>query len=170
MLFEGGIRVPFLMTYPAKLKTTGHYPHAISALDVFPTVLAAADISAPKELDGKNLFPYLSGINSSPPHQKLFWRYSDGAGYAVRKENYKLIYSGYKQDFLLFDLNVDPYEHTDLAEEKPVIVKILTAEYQAWTTGLIPAKWYDPHPANILKEEQKRQSIRDKAKQGQRKK
>lgn len=170
MLFEGGIRVPFLMTYPNKLKNVGHYPHAISALDIFPTVLAAANISSPKKLDGVDLLPYVSGMNSSPPHQKLFWRYSDGAGYAVRKDNYKLIYSGYKQDFLLFDLDHDPYEHINIAKKKPALVKELTAEYQAWTKGLIPAKWYDPHPANILKEEQKRQSIRDMAKQGQRKK
>nr|MBX2874608.1 sulfatase-like hydrolase/transferase [Saprospiraceae bacterium] len=170
MLFEGGIRVPFLLSYPDKLKYTHHYPHAISALDIFPTVLAAADITPTKPLDGVNLLPFISGNASSPPHHKLFWRYSDGAGYAVRKDNYKLIYSGYKEDVLLFNLDTDPFEKNNLAQEQPEKVKELLEEYQVWNKELIPAKWYDPHPENILKEEQKRQSIRNKAKAGEVKK
>lgn len=169
MLFEGGIRVPFLCSYPGKLTYPHHYPHAISALDIFPTVLAAADITPPKPLDGVNLLPFLSGSTSSPPHQKLYWRYSDGAGYAVRKDNYKLIYSGYKEKLLLFDLATDPYETSDLAQQHPEKVQELRLEYQAWNKELIPAKWYDPHPENILKEEQKRQNIRNKAKAGEKK-
>ena len=80
-----------------------------------------------------------------------------------------MIYSGYKENILLFDLATDPYETTDLAKKLPKKVQELTLEYQAWNKELIPAKWYDPHPENILKEEQKRQSIRNKAKAGEKK-
>lgn len=167
MLFEGGIRVPFFMSYPDKLKHPHHYPHAISALDIFPTVLAAADIKSPKSLDGINLLPYLSENTSSKPHPVLFWRYSDGAGYAVRKDNYKMIWSGYKQDHLLFDLNTDPYEQTNLVAQQPEKLEELKQEFELWNKQLIPAKWYDPHPENIVKEEQARQKIIEKAMKGE---
>lgn len=167
MLFEGGIRVPFLFTYAGKIKHPHHYPHAVSALDIFPTVLAAANIAPTKTLDGVNLLPFLSGNTAARPHQTLYWRYSDGAGYAVRKGDYKLIYSGYKEKLLLFDLATDPYEQEDLADQRADIVQELSVVYQDWNKKLIPAKWYDPHPENILKEEQKRQAVLEKARAGE---
>ena len=170
MLFEGGIRVPFLVSWPAKLKQSGRYSHPISALDIYPTVLAATEIDdhSGKPLDGVNLLPYLSGNSQGPPHQTLYWRYSDGAGYAVRHGKYKMVMSGYKQEFFLFNLDIDPYEHHNLASQKPQLLADMKVRYANWNKELIPAKWYDPHPENILKEENKRKALRQKAAAGER--
>ena len=171
MLFEGGIRVPFLISWPQGLTGGIRYEHAISALDIFPTILAAADIAHPeKKLDGLNLLPFLNGERQGAPHDLLFWRYSDGAGYAVRKGKFKMIRSAFKDEFFLFDLENDPYEHHNLRHQYPQQFDELKTDYEQWTKGLIPAKWYDPHLENVKKEEARRQSFLDQASAGEKKK
>ncbi|KXX70911.1 sulfatase [Flammeovirga sp. SJP92] len=171
MLFEGGIRVPFVISWPQGLKGGKRYEECITALDIFPTAMAATNSSLPdKELDGVNLLPYLKGKKKGHPHQTLYWRYSDGAGYAVRHGNYKLVYSGYKLESFLFDMEKDPLERHNLAEQKPEIVKQLKGLYTDWTEGTVKAKWHDPHAKNVLKEEKNRQQFIEKASAGEKKK
>ena len=171
MLFEGGIRVPFLITWPAKI-TGGRDNHEIvSALDIFPTILSATGVKDRKssQLDGTNLLPYLQNEKQGTVHDVLFWRYSDGAGYAIRKGDYKLVMSGFKQRTFLFDIKKDPYEQTDLASLFPNRVAELENLYMDWTKGTIKGLWQDPHAANILKEEGELQKILNKACEGQKK-
>jgi arylsulfatase A-like enzyme len=170
MLFEGGIRVPFLVSWPNGIKGGDRYLKSISALDIYPTILAATGIQYPnkEQLDGVNLLPFISGENKNTPHDILFWRYSNGAGYAVQKGKYKMVMSGYKNDFLLFDLENDPYEHHNLALQQPDKLAELKSDYAGWNKQNIPAKWYDPHLENVKKEELKRQSFIDKASAGER--
>ncbi|GGZ24633.1 N-acetylgalactosamine-6-sulfatase [Echinicola pacifica] len=170
MMFEGGIRVPFLFTWPEGIAGNQVYDHPISALDIFPTVIEAAGIKSPdKKLDGVNILPYMRGI-AEKPHRVLYWRYSDGAGYAVRDGNYKMVYSGYKEEYFLFDMEEDPFEHTDLKTLFPEKLHSLQQLYSAWNENTVPAKWYDPHAENVLKEEAERQNYINKAKGGERKK
>jgi len=169
MLFEGGIRVPFSVTWKNGINGGKVYDKVVSALDIFPTALAATNVKCPKEkvLDGVNLIPYFNGQNTEAPHDVVYWRYSDGAGYAVRQGKYKMVMSGYKQEFFLFDIDADPYEHTNLAKEMPDKLEELKGLYQEWTKGTVPAKWYDPHAENVLKEEEKRQQYIDAANKGE---
>lgn len=152
-LFEGGIRVPFLACWPEGINAGNRYMKSITALDIFPTILAAAGLEHPeKGLDGVNLLPYVNGQNNSKPHDVLFWRYSDGAGYAVQKGDYKIVNSAFKNNRIyLFNLKEDPYEMNDLAKQMPEKVDELQAEFDEWTKGTIPAKWHDPHIDNIDK-------------------
>ena len=122
------------------------------------------------QLDGVDLVPYLQGKNTGTPHQTLVWRYAcgdDSYGYAVRNGNYKLVYSIYKGKHLLFDLAADPWERNDIAAQNPATVKRLTALYEGWRGGLVEPKWLDPHGANVLKEEQKRQATVNAASRGE---
>ncbi|PWJ37949.1 sulfatase family protein [Sediminitomix flava] len=168
MLFEGGIRVPFLISWPKGIEGGKKFEHFITALDVFPTLVDASGVEPPnKELDGVSLIPYLNNKKRKAPHKTHFWRYSDGAGYAVRHGDYKLVYSGYKLKHLLFDLENDPYEQSNLADKFPNKVNELVRLYEEWSIGTVKAKWYDPHAANVLKEEKKRQSFLDKASAGE---
>ena len=171
MLFEGGIRVPFCVSWPKAIKGGQRYDLPVTALDIFPTTLAAAGIQTPAslQLDGVDLLPYLQGKKTGPPHQTLFWRYAcgdDSYGYAVRDGNDKLVYSVYKGKHLLFDLHADPWERVDIAAENPATVQRLTALYEDWRSGLVEPKWLDPHGPNVLKEEAKRQQAVDAAARG----
>ena len=81
-----------------------------------------------------------------------------------------MIMSGYKQEFLLFNLDIDPYEQNNLAVSEPEKLQELVLQYNNWNDQLVPAKWYDPHPENILKEENSRKAIRENAAKGETKK
>ena len=85
----------------------------------------------------------------------------------MRKGKHKMLFSAFKDDFFLFDLEKDPYEHHNLAGDLPEKLEELKADYLNWSKGTIPAKWQDPHIENVKKEEAKRQSFIDKASSGE---
>ena len=76
MTYEGGVRVPFVVSWPARLPSGKDYDGTVSSLDVFATALACAGVPMPtdKPHDGVNLIPYLTGENAGNPHDRLFWR------------------------------------------------------------------------------------------------
>lgn len=165
MLFEGGIKVPFFMVWPNKISSNTKYTKTISALDIFPTLLNAAGGNAKKErqLDGVDLIPFLENSANSVPHEKLFWRSTGGFEYAVRKGNFKLYKSSYKNKTLLFDLKNDPLERYDIASEYPKILANLEREYSHWNKKNIDPQWFDPHAENVKKEEENYQKSRRRA-------
>lgn len=151
-VYEGGVRVPFLVSWPAKIKP-GTYDQPVIALDFLPTALAAAESAGltPKNLDGVNLLPFLTGENSAAPHDTLFWRSSGpGGNNAVRRGSMKLVRLG-KSEPELYDLGADIGESKDLAAEKPEIVKELTAAIAEWEKGTIPPAFESPKGACCLK-------------------
>ena len=138
-MYEGGVRVPFAIKWPAAIAKGTTYEHPISTLDIFPTVLVAAGESLPTEnnLDGVDLMPFLSGANSEKPHDKLFWR--AGNIWATRDGDWKLIYAAERH--WLYDLSKDIGEKTNLADKRQDIVKAMTASYEEWNSGNIAPLW-----------------------------
>ena len=129
--YEGGIRVPFLVCWPAKLKA-GESQAVVSSLDILPTALAAAGLSGPTEkpLDGKNILPLLRG-ETRPPPRNLFWSAgSDEGWWAVRSGDWKLV--GEKGKIGVFDLSKDISEQDDLSKTMPEKVAELTRLHDAW--------------------------------------
>ncbi|MDO6736360.1 sulfatase [Wenyingzhuangia sp. 2_MG-2023] len=165
MLFEGGIREPFLISWPKKVKGNRVYKKPIIALDIFPTILSAANIEQPtsKKLDGVDLLPILTKKNKSLKERPMYWQYSGGEGYAVRDKNYKLIYSYYKKETFLFDIDKDEYENHNIAVNHPEIVEKLKQKYIAWTKDNVTPLWEDAHLFNCNREEKKREDIIRKA-------
>ena len=164
-LYEGGVRVPFLASWPGHLPEGATYDEPVSALDIYPTAAAAAD-AAPAHadrLDGVNLLPFLQGEKQFAPHDALYWRVSGGLGYAVRRGRYKLIKPAALEERQLFDLKLDPGERNNLAEEKPEVVRQLLARYRQWDAQLTSPLWQDPHPKNVEKEYQAVQDARRRA-------
>src|SRR5262249_14440577 len=90
-LWEGGVRVPFLLQWKARLPKGKVYPFPVIQLDLLPTALAAVggDIKADWKLDGVNLLPYLEGKNAGRPHDTLYWRF--GPQWAIRQGDWKLV-------------------------------------------------------------------------------
>ena len=165
MLFEGGIRVPFTMSWPAKLPQNTRYNQPVTSLDIFSTCLAAANLKLNDSLrlDGKNLLPFLKNNQTEAPHKALFWRVANGGEYAVRKGNYKLIKSAYKNKKMLFDLTEDEMETRDISSLKPELFNDLEKLYTNWSKDLAEPLWTDPHIQNVKKEEQNVQNIRFKS-------
>jgi arylsulfatase A-like enzyme len=130
--YEGGIRVPFIVSWPKRLPAARVCSVPIISLDVFPTAVAAAGGKMPggRTYDGKNMMPALAGKTSEALHDSLFWDTGRGA-WAVRHGKWKLVCSdGAKYE--LFDLDVDLDETKDLADKKPELVERLKKLHDEW--------------------------------------
>jgi arylsulfatase A-like enzyme len=114
--FEGGMHIPFFAKWPDKIKKNTKYDKRIHHTDIFSTILGAADIKPPKniQIDGKNLIPYLTDKKIGEPHETLYWK--NATYQAIIHDDWKLMRSEYpkKQEYL-FDLKNDPYEKNNLA-------------------------------------------------------
>ncbi len=129
-LTDGGIRVPFSVTWPARLDSERTYDPMVSTLDVLPTCLSAAGVDhTPSDLDGVNLLPYLAGDRTDRPHQALFfrWTFGDNTRAVIRTDQWKLLQSG--RSSVLYDLQNDPAETKDVssanAEKKEAMAQRL---------------------------------------------
>ena len=161
-LHEGGIRVPFVISWPERLPVGIKYNDPIISLDIFATCLAAAgqDIKNSDKLDGINLIPVLNKTNQQVLTRTLYWRVANGEEYAIRKGRYKLIKSAYKNKRMLFDLEKDQMETNDISKEMPAIVSELSEHYKNWNNELMPPLWDDPHMENVVLEETNTNKIR----------
>lgn len=137
-LKEGGLRVPLLLAWPRALPGGRVYEPAVSALDVVPTVLAAAGLEAgaAPSLDGVDLLPYLRGAHADAPHATLHWRWRHGA--AVRAGSLKLVDEFGRE--ALYDLEADPAEQRDLAGSRRADRARLRALLDDWIAGLGPVE------------------------------
>ena len=135
-VYEGGFRVPFVITWPDRLPAGRVDPRAVSSVDVFATTLAAAGVPMPtdRKYDSVNLLPYLRGENPAPPHERLFWR--SGALLAVRERDWKLVRGAGPADEL-YDLAADIGETRDLAANRPEVKARLAAALDAWNRELV---------------------------------
>lgn len=140
-LFEGGVRVPFVMRWPAQLPAGVRFDEPVSALDVVATVAAAAGVPLPDDrvMDGVDLVPFVRGEKQGAPHEALFWR----ADYtsAIRKGPLKLIRDRHSNVTALFDVVADPGETKDLTSTRPDEVKRLLGELDAWSTQCAAPLW-----------------------------
>ena len=130
-LYEGGIRVPFMMQWKGVLPKGKVYSQPVMSLDVYATSLAAAGDSQPSaNIDGINLLPYTQGKKDSEPHESLYWRYIEMR--ALRKGKWKLIQQNAKRAVELYNLEDDIGEKRNIAKELPDKVKELETTYDAW--------------------------------------
>jgi arylsulfatase A-like enzyme len=138
-MYEGGIRVPFMVQWPGRLKAGDVYENPVISLDILPTVAAAGGAGLPKDrnLDGVNLLPYLTGKKKQPPHEILFWR--SGQNHAARKENWKLVKMG--DETGLYNLASDISESKDLKEDKPDVFKEMQKAYERWDSQMVEPVW-----------------------------
>jgi arylsulfatase A-like enzyme len=138
-LYEGGIRVPFVVSWPGKLAAGRAYDLPVSSLDVFPTALALAGVALPtnRPLDGVNLLPFLAGANTNAPHPRLFWRLGGGNQLATRASQLKLIRFRHQPE-ALFDLAADLGETKDLSGVRATEAQQLGAALDDWNKTLVP--------------------------------
>jgi len=131
-LTEGGIRVPFAMQWPAKIKAGTVYEAPVISLDIFATIVAQNEhkIQLKNPLDGVNLIPFLEAKESEIPHPYLFWRKFDQQKMAIRKRDEKLL--SHSQSLQLYNLREDISEQYNQADKQAETVVQLQQAYQNW--------------------------------------
>jgi arylsulfatase A-like enzyme len=156
---EGGVRVPFLASWPGRLKP-GVYAQPVIQLDLTATALAVAGAQAIPDwkLEGVNLLPFLLGEKTGAPHDALFWRF--GQQIAIRAGDYKLVRYDSNADTLtgarnqpvtgtkLYNLAADIGETNDLAATMPEKVKELQSKWDAWNMANVRPLWGSAHTDN----------------------
>ncbi|MBU6173219.1 MAG: sulfatase [Planctomycetes bacterium] len=133
-LWEGGIRVPCLMRWPAQLpkgKVTKQMAITMDLHATFSEIASAATLPE-KPLDGINLIPWLTS-ETQPVDRTFFWRIdrSNRKQKAIRHGKWKYLNDGNTMD-LLFDLEVDIGERQNLGYQHPEILEQLKSKLRAW--------------------------------------
>lgn len=132
MLTEGGIRVPFIATWPGKIPPNQVRNEPISTLDVAATILEANDRSSPNELHGRPLLGAMKDLTAIPS-RPLFWKFWGQA--AVRDRNWKYIELSDSRRFL-FNLQRDPGESYNLIHSEKARANQLRRLLVAWQESL----------------------------------
>ena len=136
---DGGVRVPLIAVWPDRIPAGRIVDTPCIGTDLFPTVLAAANVIPPAIIpaDGLNLLPVLTGTGMIP-RTTLFWHYPHYHPYgatphsAIRSGNLRLV-STYEDGVdQLYDLVADPGEQHDLAPAQANTVKALHNQLQVW--------------------------------------
>jgi arylsulfatase A-like enzyme len=140
-LFEGGIRVPAIVSWPGRIPPGQVIAEPVISMDFFPTLLKiAGGDPAAYRLDGRDILPVLTEKAPSP-HETLFWEMDKQT--ALRRGNYKLVLNGVLVEngpvgevVFLADLLADPGEKRNLAAEKPDLAAELSRAALAWRAAL----------------------------------
>ena len=142
-VYEGGVRVPFLVQWKAKLPQGRVDQRPVTALDFASTALAAAEAPAPSNLDGVDLTPYLTGKKNERPHETLYWRF--GSRIALRHGDWKLVGRYEQGEGLtaaeLYNLDADLGETTDLATLEPDVLAELQELLKERDAEMVPPAW-----------------------------
>jgi arylsulfatase A-like enzyme len=141
-LFEGGLRVPFLVQWPAVLEAGKVEHRMVSSLDIAPTALAAARIPAPDDLDGMDMTPALRGGDSDRPLREThYWRMGKQA--AFRQGHWKIVRPRGQYQWQLYNLDSDPGEQDDLsaAATRQELLRELVSAWEEFDSQMQPPRW-----------------------------
>lgn len=135
-MFEGGVRVPCLIRWPGRIEPGTVSDEFLSALEMFPTLVRAADADLPEgvKLDGFDMLPVVQGRKETK-RKSMFW---DRQGeYGARVGKWKLVNS--RSGSGLFDLSEDLGESKDLSNELPDVRKRIQRQYEDWVSEMANA-------------------------------
>jgi arylsulfatase A len=149
-VYEGGIREPLIVKWPARIKSGSVNEALVTSVDFYPTLLEIAGAEQPEGqvLDGKSLMPELLE-NKFDPERAIFWHYPvyhhDVPAGAVRKGDWKLIENQVSGKVSLYNLRADISEAMDLAELFPEKTSELKTILQNWQKE-VNAQFPVPNP------------------------
>ncbi len=136
--YEGGIRVPAIISYPAKLPKGVVRDQAITAMDWYPTILALAGVAKPKvELDGHSVLPLIASADAPSGYKVMHWAWS--RKWAVREGDWKLLGMDDRGRFLGNLADAEP-ELTNYIKDKPEVAERLLGLHTQWAESVKPAK------------------------------
>lgn len=143
-MYEGGLRVPFLVRYPAEIPAELVYEKPVISLDMFATAAAVAGADLPDNLrlDGVNLLPYLTEQQDGSPHETLYWR--TGGKAALRHGDWKLVRNPARHktaNWQLYNLADDISESRDLSNTHPERRARLVMQWEAMNAEMLDPVW-----------------------------
>lgn len=147
-VYEGGIRVPLIVSLPGRIKPGVSDLPAV-AYDLLPTICSIAGAEPPAGIDGLSLVPTLTGQGEQKHHEFLYWEFpSYGVQQAVRLGDFKGVRQKMTQGNLkieLYNLAADLSESKDISAENPQVVERIRAimDSQHTPTNLWPLKGVD---------------------------
>jgi len=146
--YQGGIRVPFFVRWPGRIKPGTRVDRIAANIDIMPTLLDACGVPLPgdRKIDGRSLLPLATGSAAGWTDRTLITQWHRGdqptafRNSAVRTQRYKLV-NGTE----LFDMEQDPGEKNDIAAREPQVLAKLRADYEEWfrdasSTGYEPPR------------------------------
>ena len=136
-LLEGGLRIPAIVRWPARVRRGVTHDQVMMSMDWMPTFLdaagGAADVDHP--FDGVSLLDALAR-NAPPMPRTLFWRYKSHSQEAVRDGDWK--YLKIRDNTFLFNVVDDPLERANWKERDPQRYQEIVAKYHAWNATMLP--------------------------------
>lgn len=155
-LFEGGIRMPCIVSWPGHVPAGQVRDQLVIACDVLPTVaqVIGATLPADHKLDGMSWVKLLTEDSGTRGHDALYWAWNKQK--AVRQGQWKLVCDGMitmgmsrraratgKDAVFLSDVQADPGETVNLAERHPEVVEKLLKEHEAWSADVFGPSYED---------------------------
>lgn len=147
-LYEGGIRMPFLIKYPKKIKAGQvNSESVLCAVDLYPSLCAIAGIATEKgyQGDGQNYDKILLGKSKAKRKTDLMWDFGRNQFFkkpgnpndrsphlAIRSGNWKLLINSDGSDAQLYDIEKDKFEKNDVAQSHPEVVAKLSKKVCKW--------------------------------------
>jgi arylsulfatase A-like enzyme len=159
-VFEGGTHVPFFVRWPAQLPKDRDVEQIAAHIDVAPTLASICGGKMPQDraVDGKNLLPLWKGEKVDWADRSLFFQWHRGnvpemyRACAVRSPKWRLVQPNGvaekakfdKTKFMLFDVENDPNEMKDIAEQHPQVVASLKRQYENWFNDVKSTRGFKP--------------------------
>jgi arylsulfatase A-like enzyme len=159
-LYEGGIRVPAIVWQPGRFEGGKWCDAVIDCTDYLPTVAELTGNKAPADIDGRSILPLLENPESPGSERTLIWHYPFNVQVkhpdngqplsphsAIRVGPHKLIWDWHGK-LELYDIPADPFEHRELAKEKPELAAQLHRQLKDWLkANIAPRYWPQRDPS-----------------------
>jgi arylsulfatase B len=131
-MYEGGLRVPFIVNWPGVLPSGEVCTEIVSSMDIFPTAASLARAKVPEQVEGYDILPLLQDRQARTPHQTLYWR--QGGRAAFRQGAWKIVAPNRRakiRTWELYNMDSDIGESRDLSADYPRKLQALRSQWEA---------------------------------------
>jgi arylsulfatase A-like enzyme len=131
-LYEGGIKSPGCIVWPAMIKPNSKLSILTLTMDIMPTLCEIAGVNPGNEIDGRSLLPILNNEKKELPDRSVFFMRREGGNYAglcyyaARNNRYKLVQNSPFEPIQMFDIIADPLEKNPLNQNSEEYKKLFT--------------------------------------------
>ena len=146
-LWEGGIRVPCIVSWPGRIPQNAVRNQTAVSIDWMPTIAQYCGIKPPEhKIDGKSIVSIIESPDAPSPHKVIHWQTSRGKHWAVREGDWKLVHNGPATDYkgrklpkaenFLSNIAQDATETKNIAGSNPDMVNRLTNLHENWLSQI----------------------------------